>query len=409
MRTNRALWRIGTVVWIGAFLFATAVQARGVGIQAGAGRIHASMDLDTTFDSNPNFDIPANEKSDMLLRIRPGLAIQFPSSSFEFELGAKVGYDYYMGLEEKKTSDYSAIAGEADMVASINPEGQVTFNIEDTFVRASDPINSESGLKLQRTDNEARGKLALKPGGGALSVDLGYGYAINYYDDISEGGTRVYDGKANSSYAHRAYFGSTWRFLPKTAVVLDVNGELRRYIEDATGNVGMNAIRATLGLNGYVTSTISVKLAGGFGDTMMQESGGDDFKSFIGKAELAYNAKTTYVQGGYNRSFRATPGYGYFGQDRLFAWLRQTIAGKLSLFGEVGFDWLAFGRGQDNTMPERKDTLLSAKVAIDYSVNDWFDFGVGYNILLRSSETEGIAQSTDYTKHMATFHLGVNY
>ena len=404
MNTKRPLWLISMVGWVGVFLFASAVQARGAGIQAGGGRIHASMALDSTYDSNPNFAASGQEVADMMLKIRPGLNIDFPSRMFDFELGAKVGYDYYMGLEVKNTSEYSAIGGEANLNMGINPEGQVSLLIDDVFGRASDPINSTDGRKLERTNNEARARLQLKPGGGALSIDLGYGYAMSMYDDMKD-----YDGAANSSYAHRAYFGSNWRFLPKTAVTLDVDGELRRYPDRTQTQYtpNMHAVRAQLGLNGYVTSTLSVKLVGGFGDTMMES--GDDFMSFIGKAEIAYNAKTTYVNGGYNRNFKASPSFGYFGQDRIFVSLRQTIAGQLSIFGEIGYDFLNFGRGRDNVLPERKDGMLGGKLALSYAINDWFDVGVAYNILSRTSETTGTSGSMNFAKHMASFHLGINY
>ncbi|MBW1873419.1 MAG: hypothetical protein JRJ19_15225, partial [Deltaproteobacteria bacterium] len=200
--------------------------ARGLGIKAGEGRLHPSLDLDLVYDTNPSY---ASEDvfSDLVLRIRPGIALSFPSEVVEFELEGKVGYDYFFGIDKK--NNLSSVAGEADMRLGFNPKGQVSFFIEDTFSRSSDPRYGAVSGRFDRTNNEAKAHLQIKPGGGALMFDLAYGFFIDWFDDSGSNSTAL------SNYGHRAYFSGKWKFLPKTAVTVDFDADIRRYPNSYTG------------------------------------------------------------------------------------------------------------------------------------------------------------------------------
>ena len=141
--------------------------ARGIGIKAGEGRMHPAIDLDLIYDTNPGYFSSDNAAmaSDLMLRIRPGITLSFPSSKVSFELSGKVGYDYYFGIDNERTNDLSTVSGDADMRLGFNPEGQVSFFIEDNFSRTGDPRYTSLAGRFDRTDNEAKAHLQIKPGG----------------------------------------------------------------------------------------------------------------------------------------------------------------------------------------------------------------------------------------------------
>lgn len=390
------------------------VGARGVGIKAGSGRLHPALDLDLVYDTNAGY-FSEDPISDLVLKIRPGVTLSFPSDKVSFELTGKVGYDYYFGIDNDRTTDLSTVAGDASMQLGFNPEGQVSFFIEDHFSRSGDPRYTSLSGRFDRTDNEAKAHLQIKPGGGALMFDLAYGFFIDWFDESSD----FADADAYSSYAHRIYFSGKWKFLPKTAVTLDFDSDLRRYPNEASWgqNVDINAIRATLGLLGQITPCLSLSIRAGYGDTLLAgPSGyaGDDYRSVIGQAELTFRSGTTFIQGGYTRNFQPVVVFAYFGQDRVYARLRQQFAGKFSLSLDVAFDWLSYGTAVPTSTAaqgDRSDGLLYGGVSLDYHIQDWIEVGIAYDLQWRFSDwtLSQNSASVDYQKHMFTFHVGVDY
>lgn len=388
--------------------------SRGRGIKAGAGRLHMSLDLDWVYDSNPGY-FASNPVMDLLMRIRPGLSLTFPSETVSFELNSRVGYDYYFGIDNSTTSNLSTFAGEADLRLGFNPEGQVSFFVEDNFSRTADPRYTSLSGKFDRTDNEAKAHLQIKPGGGALMFDLAYGFFIDWFDEQQNT-----ESQALSSYAHRAYFSAKWKFLPKTAVTLDFDSDIRRYPNSySTGekNIDVNAIRATVGLLGQITPTLAVSVRAGYGDSLLpsvQNYTGSNYRSAIGQAEISYRAATTFVQVGYLRNFQPVVLFAWFGQDRAYARLRQQIAGRFVLSLDAAYDYLSYGEpvaAAAAAQGGRSDHLISAGVSFDVHFLDWIEIGLAYGLQARFSgwQQPQANASVDYTKHLVTFHAALDY
>lgn len=390
-------------------------RARGLGIKAGEGRLHPALDLDLVYDSNPGY-ASTNSFFDLVLKIRPGLTLSFPSEKVSLQFNTRVGYDYYFGVDKSRSSDLSTFAGEANLQVGFNPKGQVSFLIEDNFERTSDPrYNSLSG-KFDRTDNEAKAHLQIKPGGGALMFDLAYGFFIDWFDSQA-----TTDSAAMSSYSHRAYFSGKWKFLPKTAVSVDFDSDIRRYPNSYSGgdkNMDVNAIRATVGLLGQISPSISVAVRAGYGDSLLPDRtgyNGSNYRSAIGQAEISYRATTTFIQAGYSRNFQPVVLFAWFGQDHVYARLRQQFAGKFTLALDVAYDYLSYGEGVTSDVAgqgDRADHVLSGGLDLTYHIIDWLEIGLAYAIQARFSDwQQPLAGSggVDYYKHMVTLHIGVDY
>jgi hypothetical protein len=395
--------------------FSGPAAGKGSGIQAGEGRLHPSIDLDLVYDTNPGFfrDSDSAKVGDLLLRIRPGLEVSFPSETVSFDLSGKVGYDRYFGVSNSATSDLSSVAGQADMRLGFNPNGILSFFVEDVFMRTGDPRYTSLTGKFNRTDNEAKAHFQIKPTGGALMFDLAYGFFIDLFDKTSD-----MDTAALSSYAHRAYFSGKWKFLPKTAVIIDFDCDLRKYPDSYSNgnkNMDMNAIRATAGMIGQITPTMSLTLKAGYGDTLLstpQGYTGSDFQSVIGQAELTFQPGTSFIQFGYLRTFQPVVLFAYFGQDRVYARFKQQIAGKFTLSANVGFDWLAYGTAVQQDAGSRTDRFLSADAALDYHIQDWLEVGLSYFVqAVFSSYQQPLAGAggVEYNKHSFVLHIGVDY
>ena len=410
-----------------------AVEARGNGIKAGSGRLHFGIDLELTYDSNPGY-APINPYFDLMLRTRPSITLEFPSESVSFDLEGTVGYDYYCGLDNPLSTDMSTVTGEADMKFGINPNGQFSFFLTDNFSRTGDPRYSVSNGRLDRTDNEVKAQFQIKPGGGALMFDLGYGFFIDWFDQARGLG---YNSKSLSNYGHRVYFSGKWKFLPKTALLVDFDADLRRFpykyeIFEPGGaarqvnSPDVNAIRATVGLIGQISPSISVVIKAGYGDSLLgdakmsDEEGtpytGEDYRSAIGQAEVTYKSGTTFLQAGYSRNFQPVMLFGYFSQDRLYARFSQQIMGRFTILLNIGLDLLDYGQPvvtSSSTSSTRSDNFLSGGASFDYHILEWLDLTLDYRLQALFTEYiqphDPIGAGTDYYKHTFTFRVGVDY
>ncbi len=402
-------------------LLATSTSlARGMGIKAGSGRMHFGINLDFAFDSNPGY-FPNGSQSkafDLMLRTRPVIGLDFPSDAVSFQLNGKVGYDYYFGLDKSTTSKLSTVSGDADLRLGFNPKGQFSFFIIDTFSRSGDPRYTSLASRFDRTDNEIKAQFQIKPGGGALMFDLAYGFFLDWFDD------NALNAKALSSYAHRVYFSGKWKFLPKTALSLDFDSDIRRYPygydSNSVKNPDLNAIRVTLGLIGQISPSISLVVKAGYGDSLMGDAvmsdgsaySGDDFRSVIGQAEFSYRAATTMLQFGYSRNFQPVVLFAYFGQDRFYVRFNQQLAGRFTLSADVGFDMLSYGKAVQADTPDRFDYFLSGGASFQYHILDWFMLGLDYNFqALISDFQQPLAGSggVDYNKHVIALRIGLDY
>jgi hypothetical protein len=397
-------------------------NARGRGIQAGSGRLHPSLDLDMVYDSNATYRAD-NAVSDMVLKLRPGLTLSFPSDVVSFELSGKVGYDFYMGVQQSATKDLGAVAGDATMKVGFNPKGQFAFFIEDSFTRTGDPRYNALTGKFDRTDNEAKARVQWRPGGGAIMFDAAYGFFLDLFDESS-----TYPSSAMSNYGHRIYFNGKWKFLPKTAVTLSFDSDLRKYTDsypntpemgDLAGqkNTDINAIRVKVGLLGQISPTLSVVMNVGYGDSLIGDDnyGGEDFRSVIGQAEATYRAGTTFIQGGYLRNFQPVALFAYFGIHRLYLNLRQQLGGKFSISADASCEFMNFGEFMSSTIQtsqgSRSDVSIRAGVTGNYHIQEWLSVGLNYKTLIRVSEWGQPADdsSVEYNKHLFALQIEIDY
>jgi hypothetical protein len=391
------------------FLLAGSAAGRGIGIKAGKGRLHPMMNLDLVWDSNPGFQ-SSDVVSDLIIRVQPGLSLHLPSDSMDFKVDSRIGYDFFLGLDNSATRDWSSFNGDADLMLAVNPNGPYGFTVTDKFSRSSDPSYSGYSQRLDRINNGAKALFHLKPGGGALSFDVGYGFFLDRFDDFSE---------MNNS-GHRFYLTGRWKFLPKTAVVVDCDTDLRRFPESSAGggkNPDSNSIRATLGLVGQISPTIAVILKAGYGDSLLRGGTlagggaytGDGYRSVIGQAEASYQLGTTFIKGGYLRSFMPAASFGYFAQDRLYAELQKQLMGRFTLSAKLSFDILAYGisvvETPNSSGTDRTDHYLDGSLEAEYHWIDWLAVGIRYDIRVLTSNWA----EAEYTKHILTLQIHVDY
>lgn len=392
------------------------VPAGGNGLKVGEGRLHPFFTVETRLDTGVGYflnddtpdqnDVREEQSSEVVLRLRPGLRLDVPSSKVAFNAMAQAEYVLYTGLLEKQSTYGSNLQGEASLSAHFNPEGQVGFVLADQFVRSDQTRNAALGAGVLSLFNELRASVPYRPGGGAIEIVPELAWGVEFFSPIGlsipvgcvEG---VCDPVEVDTFDYnnlRIGVDGRWRFLPKTALVLETDLDFRSYFEGTSPNALL--LRTMGGLAGLVSPKIAVTAKVGWGHNFSGVGG----STLIAQLEGTWlYSPTMTFKGGYYRTLNPVAAYGLFSDNRGYAEARALLGGKLVLHGYVAVDLLSFS---SETEP-RDDTLISLDVGPEYQFKPWLVGAAGWLLSSRSSSLEGTG--VNYTRNEFYLRLTLVY
>ena len=382
------------------------------GVKVGDGRLHGFFDYELRFDSAAGFftDRSGNLalSPELISHFRPGLKLEVPASWVNVYLAGYVDYVYYMGALTPGSQRASHLEANADLEVAFNKQGVVEVDVGDTFSRSDRTQSSSIGVGVLSLANSAHLALPIRPGGRALEITPRVNYAIELFQSLSglpspnctdiscdptqlgllnyqdiEGGLQV-----------------KYKFLPKTAVLVDGSYDTRSYFSHTSLSPGASVLRVTGGLAGLLTNRLTVTARGGWAKDF-QNSGG---AAFIAQADVNYFITETFnVKAGYQRALDPTPIYGTQRDDRIFAQGEALLGGAFSLRLYASYDWLAFFNNSN-----RLDHIISVDFGPQYQVLPFFLLGAGYVYTFRDSNNFA-ASAVNYQRHEAYVRATLSY
>ncbi|MGC4122089.1 MAG: outer membrane beta-barrel protein [Myxococcales bacterium] len=372
-----------------ATLLATPAVAEGPGLKFGSARLHPYIELEPWFDSAVSVVDSGQIPGDLLFHIRPGFKFEVPSSMVAFNWLGNFDWVQYSGLMNKGTLAASHWAIDSDLDLAINRDGQIALDVGDHVVR-SDRNTSSPSLRYGTLSlfNEARLKLSIRPYNGSITIEPGYKFGVEVfspYSKISVCGTGPVTPECNPDQVsafdymnHTANLNGRWKFLPKTALILDTAFNARQYMNSVGGvrSKDMLSLKATIGVAGLLTTHWEVMLRAGWG----QDFSLNTYSSVIGQAEVGYLlSETGSLRLGYVRTFEPTGGstYNSFGDDRVYLDGRILLGGKLTIHGALSYDYLNF-RGAGATGKDQHN--IAFDLGLDYEIKPWVTVGGGYRL-----------------------------
>jgi hypothetical protein len=392
------------------------VAAGGNGLKVGDGRLHPFLELETRLDTAvgyfPDLDTPdPNDVTDELspevvVRLRPGLKLEVPSPKVALNASGRLEYVRYTGLLTSQSTYASHLEGAADVTAHFNRDGPVGFILADQFIRSDQTRNAALGAGVLSLFNELRASVPIRPGGGAIEVAPEVAWAVEFFQPLGlaipvgcvEG---VCDPDTVDAFDYNnlhAGVEARWRFLPKTAIVLDADLDLRSYFTGTSPSALL--LRGMAGLAGLVSAKIAVTAKAGWG----YDFGATGGSSLIAQLEGTYLFSPTMTfKGGYLRMLNPVAAYGLFRDDRGYLEARALFGGKLALHGYAAFDSLRF---YDLERP-RADTVVSLDVGPEYQFKPWLVGAAGYLLSTRSSSLTG--EGLNYTRNEAYLRVTLVY
>jgi hypothetical protein len=337
----------------------------------------------------------------------------------DFRLGVGTSYREYLH-DDEDVKDLRALDLEADGRATFNPRGLAYFKVFEQFARLQQPRNSEGPFQITRDRNRLGAELGVRPGGGTIVTALGYEYDFEIYEEALESES-VGDpprpaevGNPDSTW-HVLTGSAKWRFLPKTAAILDASYSLYDKDNATLSGTGLpayqdsTALRIQGGLIGLLTPKLTTTLKVGWGRA--NYDGEDDFRGVIGQAALQWRpSDLTRLSLGYERDFSDSVAANFFVDHRLYAALEQRIAGRWTLSVEPSARFRRyrsyreqFDPGDRELADDRDDTLAELRLGLSFHVSPWLLVGGAYGLETTASGWRG--GEGDYVKHVVLLRV----
>jgi len=295
--------------------------------------------------------------------------------------------------------------------------GQIAFGIADIFARLEDPPYESGREAITRYNNQASIEGRWAPGGGRITTMLRYTNMVDYFQtDYLQYAT---------SLTQTLMFDGSWRWLPKTAIYLNLQQGYVRYLDDAAeanNKTDYYPLRLTTGLRGLLTEKLSSILAIGYMNAFT--SSGVSTSGFWGStyAELAFTYRPTMLSRivlGYRHDFDSSVISAFSYNETVYASYVQQIAGRVALdlsgrFVHRDLQGYYVSAG-DMVASDRVDNFAQVGATLDYFLRNWAYFGIGYSLIANSSTitqapgSMGPVPNADYTKQQVFVRAGIAY
>ena len=405
----------------------------GDGIKGGPFVVHPGLTLSMGFDSNLYY---GSQREEGTVRrspegmLEPSLAIQTDDpGSWDLEGEASVGWRQYLTDDETVRSQ-SGLSAALDGSATWNDDGAFSVRLSEEFVRTNETPNYATATPFNRIFNKAGIMFGLHPGGRILETYASYDFSLyrhNLYSDLDR-------------HTHDLGWSANWSFLPKTALVGEVDYRIIRYNQAVRGqdtvlnpegrlrNVNSTPLRLLGGVEGLLTPRISLGLRGGYAWAFYEE--GEDFSGMLARLTASYQfGRIDYdnrLRIGYRRDFSDSSVGNFFTSHRAIAGYEQGFLGdelRLDLevdaqirdYAELGVDMAQTESAEVFYPDELNDLLLGITASVDYEIRNGWNVGARYNF--RSNFTddeirvEGPGQDSirDYQRHHGLLTTTLRY
>ena len=379
----------------------------------GSGYVHPFLSVEELYTDNL-FNLPEGEEDDEFITvISPGIWLSFPAGSrqplqvttlnsapgglavtrFPLENRRRLqGYALYRAdiNEHKNYSEEDNVYQRAEGLLNYRFRGGLSLEFVDIYEISQDPYSTGTSRQLDKfTSNLAQFLIDYRFSPKMrVRADLTR-YSLDY--DADRNRFRERDDNALALY----YFH---RILPKTSLLLEFDTVEIEYQENILFDSREESVFAGL----FWESSEKAQALAKFGHSWRDTDGEEKcIEYFIGEIRLDYRfTPKTSTSLAFTRQAEETDivGTSNILTHRAQISYRQQLAtrwsGTVDLYGYKD-DY----RAVDGESLDREDDYLGARLALSYLFRRWLNFGFGYNVIERDSNTPGF----DYTNN--TFFL----
>ncbi len=397
---------------------AAAAGTAGNGIRLGGsdGRLHPFLELEGRWDSNVYYAADKASAADVIIHVRPGLELNVPGDLVAVDFAGNLDWAQYLGQSNPDTTDLSELYAEAGLGLTVNRRGALGLELDDDFRRSPTTSALVFGTAVVSNLNALRLRVPWKPGGGALVLSAIGGWTLETFEPFFDEPlcdpvvTPTCDPDVISKLGYDEYRAggeARWRFLPRTAAVLE-GGWFSRQPTDAELSPEVTGFDATVGLTGLLTPHLGGTVKLGYG----AESGAEeDVGGLLATVELEWTpTQTTSLRLGYGRAHGVDPGttLSVYSTDRVTAAGKVLFGGRYAARLDARWEHRAYAIASGSATAD----ILTVAPSLEIAVSRWMNVSVGYGYTDRASSfPEWIpeAPAYSYSKSEGWLRLAFRY
>jgi hypothetical protein len=383
--------------------------------------LHLGLTAAIAYDSNVFFQ-PINPIQAAELWLTPSfLLLNRPrggeARSIDFALRGALNYIEYLGADPT-VADHRQFGVDAGILAGFFPQLRYNFQIYDNYLRSTQPPYVATSSNYNRDTNDIGVRANLSPGGGRLTLTLGYQFGVD-----------IFENEPLTQYnllTHTFNVRLSWKFLPKTALFIEATEGIFTYIDPSDGgkvapaNQHPNSypLHVNAGIKGLITPKLTINVWGGYANGFYAT--GTNPNTGFGGATLGWKPIATAAGVlGYQHDFVNSLLGSYYDMDEAYISWTQFVW-RLTLFARL---WYANERYQNippgsniNLPPgvDRRDNYVTLNTRVDFPIRPWFVTSAGYDLQYDNTNSmlqtpiAGVA-SLGYLKHVVYFRLSLLY
>jgi len=394
------------------------VPGQTSGLEVADGNLlHVGVGVEGGYDSNVFFS-DTNASGSAILRVVPFLELNntnrqgmVPSTLF-YDLGATLTYREYLSSDPDIKSQRAFQPGVFGTL-EFGRQQSLGFAITEAYARTEDPPYIRGDQPITRDNNLATAAARWAPGGGRLAGVLRYTNTLDLFETENL--------KVANSVSHLMSLDVSWKWLPKTALVLQVSQGYIYYLNSQNGVSKPSSFpfHAMVGLRGLITAkliaAVLVGYANGFYDMTRQGPTGL-------AGNLSANAEVTYrptmltsMVLGYRRDFQNAVLGDFYYLDSVYLSVGQAIASRFGAGLTVRYDSRSFQNVPlaNGALISRHDNFWQVGANLDYHVRDWSYVGIAYTLMSNQSDYEPLAAQdpgrVNFVKQLVFARLGISY
>jgi len=394
--------------------------AKNRGLRSGSFLLRPSIQIDGHYDSNVfngNDDESGNlPQAGTSLRLSPQIALDNGTDSeIQFRLNALGDIRLYLS-DQANLKSLNAFGGSADLNVDFAARRAISFSVFNNFSRSLRPNNWQTTATLNRISNQIGGRVAFHPGDvperRPLEINLQAAYSVDRFEDFQFGDSDMIRTRLNGS----------WRFLPRTAAIVDVRWDFRSFLDGSNPfTTNSSPWRVQTGLAGALTNRVTFRLTGGWGDS--SHDSGSSFDSAIGQVSLGYApSATTFLSVGYSRDFQQAYYGNFIDANKGTVTLQQQLGSLMTLHAWFAFTYGIYGEFRDIpantkvTQANRKDYILDGGLRGQIEFTRLVGMTVGYtvrgvltNFRIESTQSDKVLDVGAYVAHEIFAGLALRY
>lgn len=408
---------LGAAAALGLATPARAAMGDGIKLGGSDARLHPFVELGGGYDTNALYRNPGDGVADGAIWLRPGFTWVQPGELVTLELGAAVQRKEHLGETRGRLPRHF---GEAYLGLDVNKGGALALSLEDRVQRSMATTAVSFGQAVRANLNELSIAAPWRPGGGALQL-------TPYGEWIAESFEKVYAGSPCapgspelvcadlSKFSYNELRGGAelrWRFLPRTALLLD-SSYFARLPNTPRYGAAPAGVRVEAGGSGLVTNHFAATVKGGYGFITEDDRPGKlpRFRLLTVEGEWL-PTEGARAKLGYTHDFGADPNQpGLYGAHRVSAeanWAVLRVVG-LRLAGVYeNRSYFSGGRAS----PLVRSEVFYVEPSIEGSVTRWLKLAALYGYTSRNSKLPTTANQLpgfDYTRSEASLRATVTY